>query len=162
VRNSGAIAVVEGTGDHGCEYMTGGVVVVLGKTGRNFGAGMSGGVAYVYDPEGEFSQLVNHAQVDLLPISAAPDAEEGTGRPAQRPRSVHDFGMGDMLRHDAERLRILVERHQLHTGSKRAGELLADWDKALTRFVKVMPRDYQRALEALEAERAEAASVAAE
>ncbi len=162
VRNSGAIAVVEGTGDHGCEYMTGGVVVVLGKTGRNFAAGMSGGVAYVYDPDGAFEKLVNHAQVDLLPIAAAPDAEEGTGRPSQRPRSVHDFGMGDMLRHDAERLRILVERHQLHTGSKLAGELLADWDAALARFVKVMPRDYAAALKRLEAERHEAASVAAE
>ncbi len=162
VRNSGAIAVVEGTGDHGCEYMTGGVVVVLGKTGRNFAAGMSGGVAYVYDPDGAFEKLVNHAQVDLLPIAAGPDAEEGTGRPSQRPRSVHDFGMGDMLRHDAERLRILVERHQLHTGSKLAGELLADWDAALARFVKVMPRDYAAALKRLEAERHEAASVAAE
>ncbi|HSJ79026.1 MAG TPA: glutamate synthase large subunit, partial [Erythrobacter sp.] len=98
VRNSGALAVVEGTGDHGCEYMTGGVVVVLGKTGRNFAAGMSGGVAYVYDPEGAFGALVNHAQVDLLPVSAAPDSEEGTGRPSQRPRTVNDFGMGDMLR----------------------------------------------------------------
>ncbi|MET4132601.1 glutamate synthase (NADPH/NADH) large chain [Porphyrobacter sp. MBR-155] len=162
VRNSGALAVVEGAGDHACEYMTGGVVVVLGKTGRNFAAGMSGGVAYVYDPDGDFSSLVNHAQVDLLPISAAPDAEEGTGRPTQRPRSVNDFGMGDMLRHDAERLRILVERHQLHTGSKLAGELLANWDAALTRFVKVMPRDYAAALKRLEAERHEAASVAAE
>ena len=162
VRNSGAIAVVEGTGDHTCEYMTGGVVVVLGKTGRNFAAGMSGGVAYVYDPDGAFSDLVNHAQVALIPLSAEADLEEGTGRPRQRARSVHDFGMGDMLRHDAERLRILVERHQLHTGSARAGELLADWETALTRFVKVMPSDYKRALEALEAERLEAASVAAE
>ncbi|MDZ4138431.1 MAG: glutamate synthase large subunit [Erythrobacter sp.] len=162
VRNSGALAVVEGAGDHACEYMTGGVVVVLGKTGRNFAAGMSGGVAYVYDADGDFSSLVNHAQVDLLPISAAPDAQEGTGRPTQRPRSVNDFGMGDMLRHDAERLRILVERHQLHTGSKLAGELLANWDAALTRFVKVMPRDYAAALRKLEAERLEAESVAAE
>ncbi|MEE4206861.1 MAG: glutamate synthase large subunit [Erythrobacter sp.] len=162
VRNSGAIAVVEGTGDHACEYMTGGVVVVLGQTGRNFAAGMSGGLAYVYDPEGTFSKLVNHAQVDLVPVGAEPDLEEGLGRPSQRARSVHDFGMGDMLRHDAERLRILVERHQLHTGSAVAGELLADWDKALKNFVKVMPSDYKRALEALEAERLEAASVAAE
>ncbi|MDP2131232.1 MAG: glutamate synthase large subunit [Erythrobacter sp.] len=162
VRNSGALAVVEGAGDHACEYMTGGVVVVLGKTGRNFAAGMSGGVAYVYDADGTFSSLVNHAQVDLLPISAAPDAEEGAGRPTQRPRSVNDFGMGDMLHHDGERLRILVERHQLHTGSKLAGELLANWDAALTRFVKVMPRDYAAALRKLEAERLEAESVAAE
>ncbi|MEM8724198.1 MAG: glutamate synthase large subunit [Pseudomonadota bacterium] len=162
VRNSGAIAVVEGTGDHGCEYMTGGVVVVLGKTGRNFAAGMSGGVAYVYDPEGKFDELVNHAQVDLLPISGEADLDEGTGRPQQRSRSVHDFGMGDMLRHDAERLRILIERHQLHTGSEIAGSLLADWNAALSKFVKVMPRDYKRALETLEAERREAESVAAE
>ena len=166
VRNSGAIAVAEGTGDHGCEYMTGGVVVVLGKTGRNFAAGMSGGIAYVYDPDGAFEDLVNPAQVDLLPVSGEPDADADVeafgGRPSQRPRSVNDFGMGDMLRHDAERLRILVERHQLHTGSKLAGELLADWDAALGRFIKVMPRDYATALRKLEAERHEAASVAAE
>ncbi|RIV75847.1 glutamate synthase large subunit [Pelagerythrobacter aerophilus] len=162
VRNSGAAAVVEGTGDHGCEYMTGGVVCVLGRTGRNFAAGMSGGVAYVYDEDGDFARLCNPAQVDLLPISAAPDAEEGTGRPQQRARSVHDLGMGDMLRHDAERLRILVERHKLHTGSTKAAALLDDWDAALTRFVKVMPRDYARALEQLESERIEAESVAAE
>ncbi len=162
VRNSGALAVVEGAGDHACEYMTGGVVVVLGKTGRNFAAGMSGGVAYVYDPDGDFSSLVNHAQVDLLPVATGPDADEGTGRPSQRPRSVNDFGMGDMLHHDAERLRILVERHQLHTGSALASELLADWDAALGRFVKVMPRDYAAALKRLEAERAEAESVAAQ
>ncbi len=162
VRNSGAIAVVEGTGDHGCEYMTGGVVVVLGKTGRNFAAGMSGGVAYVYDEDGRFAECCNPAMVDLLPISAEPDEDEGTGRPQQRGQNVHDYGMGDMLRHDAERLRILVERHKLHTGSRRAAELLDDWDNALARFVKVMPRDYAAALRQLEAEREEAATVAAE
>ena len=162
VRNSGAIAVVEGTGDHGCEYMTGGVVVVLGKTGRNFAAGMSGGVAYVYDPDAQFTDLCNSAMVDLLPVSPERDEEDGTGRPQQRPVSVEDYGMGDMLRHDAERLRILVERHKLHTGSKRAAELLDDWDNALNNFVKVMPRDYAAALRQLEAERDEAAFVAAE
>ncbi|MEP3051931.1 MAG: glutamate synthase large subunit [Erythrobacter sp.] len=162
VRNSGAIAVVEGTGDHACEYMTGGVVVVLGETGRNFAAGMSGGVAYVYDPDGRFENLVNKAQVELLPISAQPDAEDGAGRPSQRAQSVNDFGMGDMLHHDAERLKILIERHQLHTGSQQAANLLENWDEALPRFVKVMPTDYARALKALEAEREEAASVAAE
>ena len=162
VRNSGAIAVVEGAGDHACEYMTGGVVVVLGETGRNFAAGMSGGIAYVYDPDGKFEQRVNPAQVDLLPISAEPDADEGTGRPHQRPSSVHDFGMGDMLRHDAERLKILIERHKLHTGSAKASQLLDNWGEALGSFVKVMPTDYARALKALEAEREEAASVAAE
>jgi glutamate synthase (NADPH/NADH) large chain len=162
VRNSGAVAVVEGTGDHGCEYMTGGVACVLGKTGRNFAAGMSGGVAYVYDVDGTFRDLCNQAQVDLEAIEPNPSADEGTGRPQQRARSVEDAGMGDMLRHDAERLRILVERHKLHTGSKRAAELLDDWDTALTKFVKVMPRDYARALRQLDAERDEAAAVAAE
>ena len=161
VRNSGAIAVVEGTGDHGCEYMTGGVVVVLGKTGRNFAAGMSGGVAYVYDAEGRFRDLCNHAMVDIEPIKADADEEDGLGRPAQRPVNVHDFGMGDILRHDAERLKILLQRHQLHTGSAQAKALLDDWANALTHFVKVMPRDYRRALQQLEAERL-ASAVAAE
>ena len=162
VRNSGAVAVVEGCGDHGCEYMTGGVVVVLGQTGRNFAAGMSGGVAYVHDPDGRFAVLCNQAQVDLVPISPARDEDEGTGRPQQRSSSSRDAGMGDMLRHDAERLRILLERHHLHTGSKRARALLDDWAAALGQFVKVMPRDYAGALTQLEAERLEAATVAAE
>jgi len=137
------------------------VVCVLGRTGRNFAAGMSGGVAYVYDVDGNFRDLCNKAQVDLDAIAPAGD-DEGEGRPQQRARSVEDAGMGDMLRHDAGRLRILVERHKLHTGSKRAAELLDDWDAALARFVKVMPRDYARALRQLEAERDEAAAVAAE
>ena len=166
VRNSGAVAVVEGCGDHGCEYMTGGVVAVLGRTGRNFAAGMSGGVAYVYDPDGRFAQLCNPAQVDLLPISPERDEDAddlgGTGRPQQRTVSAQDNGMGDMLRHDAERLRILLERHHLHTGSKRARALLDDWTGTVGKFVKVMPRDYAKALKQLEAERREAASVAAE
>ncbi|MEY2927340.1 MAG: glutamate synthase large subunit, partial [Pseudomonadota bacterium] len=162
VRNSGAVAVVEGTGDHGCEYMTGGVVVVLGKTGRNFAAGMSGGVAYVYDEDGLFRERCNLAMVDVEPISPDADGDDGIGRPQQRAVNVHDYGMGDMLRHSAERLRILLERHHLHTGSKRALALLDDWPAALTHFVKVMPRDYARALRQLEAERLDAASVAAE
>ena len=162
VRLSGATAVVEGTGDHGCEYMTGGIVVVLGKTGRNFAAGMSGGVAYVYDVDGTFAQLVNGAMVDLLPVSAERDEDDGIGRPQQRGVDVNDFGMGDMLRHDDERLRVLVERHLLHTGSKRARALLDNWAEERQRFVKVMPRDYARALRQMEAERLAAASVAAE
>ncbi|MBM3594251.1 MAG: glutamate synthase large subunit [Alphaproteobacteria bacterium] len=162
VRNSGAIAVVEGCGDHGCEYMTGGVVVVLGKTGRNFAAGMSGGVAYVYDEDGTFERLCNMAQVDLVKISPLVDEDEGAGRPQQRGVSVHDYGMGDMLRHDADRLRVLLERHHLHTRSKRARMLLDDWEASLGKFVKVMPIDYGTALQQLEAERLEAASVAAE
>jgi len=162
VRNSGAVAVVEGTGDHGCEYMTGGVVAVLGKTGRNFAAGMSGGVAYVYDEIGNFAELCNLSMVDLLPVSSARDEDDGAGRPQQRTNGVNDAGMGDMLRHDGERLRILLERHHLHTGSKRARDLLDDWDNAVKKFIKVMPRDYAGALRQLEAERLDAASVAAE
>jgi glutamate synthase (NADPH/NADH) large chain len=164
VRNSGAVAVVEGVGDHGCEYMTGGVVVVLGDTGRNFAAGMSGGVAYVYDPKGRFRELCNKAMVDLEEIAPAsrPVSADEPFRPKQRPVSVDDSGMGDMLRFDAERLRVLVERHQLHTGSKRAAEILETWDDALKSFVKVMPTDYRRALLELAAERGAAAAVAAE
>ena len=162
VRNSGAIAVVEGTGDHGCEYMTGGVVAVLGKTGRNFAAGMSGGVAYVYDADGDFAKLCNMAQVDLVAISPERDEDDGAGRPMQRPSSVTDLGMGDMLRHDAERLRVLLERHHLHTGSPRARALLDDWAVTLGKFVKVMPRDYARALRQMETERRAAETVAAE
>jgi glutamate synthase (NADPH/NADH) large chain len=164
VRNSGAVTVVEGVGDHGCEYMTGGVVVVLGDTGRNFAAGMSGGVAYVYDPEGRFADLCNKAMVDLEKVEASGPAsrEDEPYRPSQRSLSVDNSGMGDVLRFDAERLRILVERHQLYTGSDRAREILENWDKSLTSFVKVMPKDYRRALQDMAAERQAAAAVAAE
>jgi glutamate synthase (NADPH/NADH) large chain len=146
VRNSGAVTVVEGTGDHGCEYMTGGTVVVLGQTGRNFAAGMSGGVAYVYDPEGRFKDLCNTAMVDLDPVTVTEAAEDDPGRPSQRSASVENSGMGDMLRFDAERLKILIERHHLYTGSRRARAILDDWDNARARFVKVMPKDYRKAL----------------
>ncbi|HVV29058.1 MAG TPA: glutamate synthase large subunit, partial [Rhizomicrobium sp.] len=162
VRNSGAIAVVEGTGDHGCEYMTGGVVVVLGRTGRNFAAGMSGGVAYVYDEDGGFGQRCNQAMVRLEKVAPAAEADhaDASGLPHQRAISVSDAGMGDLLRFDAERLRILVERHLLHTGSELARRLLDDWDASVARFVKVMPLDYAKALAGMKA-RASAA-VAAE
>jgi glutamate synthase (NADPH) large chain len=162
VRNSGAVAVVEGTGDHGCEYMTGGVVVVLGETGRNFAAGMSGGIAYVYDPKGSFASLCNHAGVDLDAIGDEPaesdDAADDDDRPRQRATDVADSGMGDPLRFDAQRLRILIERHHLFTGSARARQLLEDWDKTLAAFVKVTPQDYRRALLELRAERDAAAA----
>jgi glutamate synthase (NADPH/NADH) large chain len=151
VRNSGAIAVVEGTGDHGCEYMTGGIVVVLGDTGRNFAAGMSGGIAYVYDPKGRFASLCNISGVDLENIGTGDEGEE-EGRPRQRPVNVHDNGMGDLMRFDAQRLRILIERHHLLTGSARARQLLEGWDNTLASFVKVMPKDYRRALLELKAE----------
>ena len=156
VRNSGAICVVEGTGDHGCEYMTGGVVVVLGKTGRNFAAGMSGGVAYVLDEEGTFEQRCNLAMVKLERIAPA-EGGDHPGLPKQRSVSVADPGMGDLLAFDAERLRILVERHLLHTGSARAKHLLDNWDASLAKFVKVMPSDYAKALTDMKARAAIAA-----
>jgi glutamate synthase (NADPH/NADH) large chain len=157
VRNSGAIAVVEGTGDHACEYMTGGVVAVLGDTGRNFAAGMSGGIAYVYDPKGRFRDLCNLAMVKLEAVTPAEGAADDPQRPRQRSLSAFDAGMGDMLRFDAERLLILVERHLLYTGSARARFILENWDEALKHFVKVMPHDYRRALLELSAERRAAA-----
>ena len=163
VRNSGAVAVVEGTGDHGCEYMTGGVVVVIGDTGRNFAAGMSGGIAYVWDPKGRFASLCNLATVDLEPIGPAEPAEEDDpDRPHQRSANVEDAGMGDLLRFDAARLRILLERHHLFTGSERARALLEDWDNALACFVKIMPKDYKRALLELKSEQETARMAAAE
>ncbi|WP_421932205.1 glutamate synthase large subunit [Phenylobacterium sp.] len=162
VRNSGAVTVVEGTGDHGCEYMTGGVVVVLGDTGRNFAAGMSGGIAYVYDPKGRFTPLCNTAMVDIEKVAPASGGADDPGRPSQRSISVENNGMGDMLAFDAERLKILVERHLLYTGSARAREILENWDTCLTSFVKVMPKDYRRALTDMAAERLAAAAVAAE
>ncbi|MCC6918677.1 MAG: glutamate synthase large subunit [Alphaproteobacteria bacterium] len=160
VRNSGAVAVVEGVGDHGCEYMTGGVVVVLGRTGRNFAAGMSGGVAYVYDPDGSFAPLCNTAMAEVAPVDPSLGAANDPEAPRQRAPAVEDSGMGDMLRFDAERLRILIERHLLHTGSARARFILDNWDAECPRFVKVTPHDYRRALAGLRA--AQNAAVAAE
>jgi glutamate synthase (NADPH/NADH) large chain len=141
--------------------MTGGVVVVLGDTGRNFAAGMSGGVAYVYDPRARFKDLCNPAMVDLEKVGGlSSEPLDDPGRPRQRALNVEDNGMGDVLRFDAERLRILVERHHLHTGSARARELLEDWDRALQSFVKIMPKDYKRAL--VQARERATAKVAAE
>jgi glutamate synthase domain-containing protein 3 len=136
-------------------------VVVLGDTGRNFAAGMSGGIAYVYDPKARFGDLCNPAMVELEPVAPPSSDKDDPARPHQRASSADDSGMGDMLRFDAERLRILIERHHLHTGSARARELLEDWDNALKSFIKVMPKDYKRAL--LQArDRAAAKAVAAE
>jgi glutamate synthase (NADPH/NADH) large chain len=120
VRNSGATAVVEGVGDHGCEYMTGGRVIVLGSTGRNFGAGMSGGVAYVYDADGTFFTRLNSEMVDL----------------------------DELDEDDVEFLRSTIRRHQMETGSEVAARILADWHNEVSRFEKVMPQDYKRVLEA--------------
>ncbi|MGB2710224.1 MAG: glutamate synthase large subunit, partial [Conexibacter sp.] len=134
VRNSGANAVVEGVGDHGCEYMTGGRVVVLGPTGRNFAAGMSGGVAYVFDERRDFARSCNAELVDLDPLDE----------------------------HDEAELKDLVTEHAARTGSPVAQRMLDEWDDAVRRFVKVMPRDYKRALAARAAAEADAAEPTAE
>jgi glutamate synthase domain-containing protein 3 len=120
VRNSGAIAVVEGVGDHGCEYMTGGTVVVLGRIGRNFAAGMSGGIAFVLDEFGDVQQQCNTALVEFAHVA--------------------DLGQGELLRR-------LVEQHARYTGSARAKRELGQWERAQKRFVAVVPREYRQALE---------------
>lgn len=125
VRNSGAKTVVEGVGDHGCEYMTGGTVVVLGKTGRNFAAGMSGGIAYVLDTDSTFRTRCNLELVDLDPVE-----EED----------------------DILTVRMMIQQHQRHTGSQLAKEVLADFDSLLPKFIKVFPRDYKRILASVKAE----------
>ena len=162
VRNSGAIAVVEGVGDHGCEYMTGGVVAVLGYTGRNFAAGMSGGIAYVLDEDGTFEDRCNLMMVDLEPVPEEDDLME----------SEHHHGgdiehhgrvdvTSDMSRHDDERLHQLIENHRHYTCSNRAAEILENWETYRPKFVKVMPTEYRRALAEIEAAQ-NAAGIAAE
>jgi len=141
VRNSGATAVVEGTGDHGCEYMTGGTVVVLGDTGRNFAAGMSGGVAYVWDPKGRLRERCNLAMVELEPV--LPTAEQ---QDQQGIETWHSTARGGEREPDEVILRRLVENHFRYTGSFRARDILGDWENARGRFVKVMPVEYRRAL----------------
>jgi glutamate synthase domain-containing protein 3 len=120
VRNSGALAVIEGVGDHGCEYMTAGCAVILGPTGRNFAAGMSGGIAYIWDPENEFEPNCNLEMVDLEAVEIEADIAE---------------------------LKNLIQEHAGHTGSTVAKAVLENWETALGQFVKVMPTDYKRVLE---------------
>jgi glutamate synthase (NADPH/NADH) large chain len=150
VRNSGAVSVVEGTGDHGCEYMTGGVVVVLGETGRNFGAGMSGGVAYVYDPDGVFEGRCNMAMVDLETIDVSEMDDDGNYRHILECYANKKIKIvGDLTKFDAARLHHLIQTHATYTGSTRARDLLADWRNALTKFRKVMPTEYKQAMQKL-------------
>ena len=120
VRNSGVHAVVEAVGDHGCEYMTGGVVVVLGSTGRNFAAGMSGGIAFVYDKEGDFDRRFNGGMADLEQVTDEDDVAT---------------------------LKSMIEEHFTYTGSQPARQMLTDWNFTLPQFKKIMPRDYRRVLE---------------
>jgi len=148
VRLSGATAVVEGTGDHGCEYMTGGTVAVLGKTGRNFAAGMSGGVAYVYDEDGLFAKRCNTAMVSLEKVLTSAEQE------ATVPRAIwHRDTTDEAL------LKKLLEDQLRWTGSRRARELLDDWASARTRFVKVFPNEYKRALAEIHARKVSASEV---
>ena len=151
VRNSGAIAVVEGTGDHGCEYMTGGIVVVLGPTGRNFAAGMSGGIAYVLDEDGTFASRCNLAMVEL---EAVPAEEEAIDRHYHQSGDLETSGLvdikSDMTRFDAERLHQLIANHLNYTGSTRAKLILSRWNEYLPKFRKVMPLEYRRALQEME------------
>jgi len=135
VRLSGATAVVEGTGDHGCEYMTGGTAVVLGKTGRNFAAGMSGGVAYVYDEDGQFAKRCNASMVALEKLQTKDEQQA-----ASQPAGWHNGQT------DEAQLRRLIEDHHRWTGSLRAREILDHWAEARARFVKVLPHEYRRAL----------------
>ena len=143
VRNSGASAVVEGVGNHGCEYMTGGTVVVLGQTGLNFAAGMSGGVAYVYDEDGSFNKRCNMAMVSLEKVEAASTFTAG---------SINHLNQADETT-----LLALIDKHIAYTGSERAQAIRADWENARSKFVKVMPNEYKRALKELAAAKKEAA-----
>jgi glutamate synthase (NADPH/NADH) large chain/glutamate synthase (ferredoxin) len=151
VRLSGATAVVEGTGDHGCEYMTGGTVVVLGKTGRNFAAGMSGGMAYVYDEDGQFAKRCNTSMVSLDKVLASAEQE------AAENKAVWHRGESDEAQ-----LRKLLEDHNRWTGSKRARELLDDWAASRTKFVKVFPSEYKRALGEMQLRKAASAATGAQ
>lgn len=149
VRNSGVAAVIEGAGDHGCEYMTGGTIVVLGETGRNFAAGMSGGLAYVYDVNGDFAKKCNMEMVKLEPVLSAVDQQ------ANIDLSIwHSEQRGGKAEADEVILKRLIERHAQYTGSVRANQLLKDWANSRSKFIKVFPDEYKRALGELNSSRA--------
>ncbi|MDX1314952.1 MAG: glutamate synthase subunit alpha, partial [Eudoraea sp.] len=128
VRNSGAKAVVEGIGDHGCEYMTGGVAVILGEVGRNFGAGMSGGIAYVYDPNSTFESKCNKSTLNLLAVEEDQDIAQ---------------------------LKELIENHYNTTLSPLAQRILENWEQCLPKFIKIFPEEYKQALIRLEKEKSQ-------
>lgn len=153
VRNSGAVTVVEGVGDHGCEYMTGGTVAILGETGRNFAAGMSGGMAYVFDEKGNFESHCNMAQVALEPVLSEDEALEALDHQGG---DLETMGRVD-IRHsisqnDEKILHQMITRHVHYTNSARGKAILENWNASLSKFVKVMPVDYKRALAEREAE----------
>jgi glutamate synthase (NADPH/NADH) large chain len=161
VRNSGAIAVVEGAGDHCCEYMTGGIVVVLGRTGRNFAAGMSGGVAYVLDEDGTFEKRCNMAMVELEPVLSE---EMINANAYHQSGDLEAHGRVDvfsnLLGEDIERLHVLITRHAKLTGSARAQHILANWKQYLPMFRKVMPVEYRRALKEMKSREPEEPKIA--
>jgi glutamate synthase (NADPH) large chain len=136
VRLSGAIAVVEGTGDHGCEYMTGGTVAVLGRTGRNFAAGMSGGIAFVYDEDGHFAKRCNTSMVSLEKMLARDEQDKATYHKGQA---------------DEVLLKKLVDDHHRWTGSLRARHILDHWAESRAKFIKVFPHEYAKALKQMNA-----------
>ena len=159
VRLSGATAVVEGTGDHGCEYMTGGTVAVLGKTGRNFAAGMSGGIAYVYDEDGHFAKRCNTSMVSLEKLVTAQEQEAGVDRAIwHRTKGVD--GLDREQQTDEAILKKLLEDHHRWTGSQRARDILDHWAEARAKFVKVFPNEYRRALGELNAAKEAAQTIA--
>ncbi|ACK84410.1 glutamate synthase large subunit [Methylorubrum extorquens] len=150
VRNSGAITVVEGMGDHGCEYMTGGVVVSIGVTGRNFAAGMSGGIAYVLDEDGSFRDRCNLSMVDLEPVEEEDDLMRRFHQDGDLETKGRVDILADMSGHDEERLSQLLTNHMKYTGSPKAKQILDEWAAFRTKFVKVMPVEYRRALREME------------
>ena len=137
VRNSGAIAIAEGCGDHGCEYMTGGVVVILGDTGRNFSAGMSGGIAYVFDEGDDFYEKCNRSMVEIKKM---------TSLPVNRDISEEDIE-NDLLNYDEARLKKILQKHIKYSNSVKAKTIIDNWEKMLSKFVKITPIEYRKALE---------------
>ena len=139
VRNSGAISVVEGCGDHGCEYMTGGIAVILGKTGRNFAAGMSGGIAYVYDEEGNFQERCNKSMVELKNLSNI-----------QIERNIASSEiLNNLLNFDELRLKKIIKKHIQLTNSSKGKFIIQNWEEVISKFVKITPVEYKKALQNL-------------
>jgi glutamate synthase domain-containing protein 3 len=157
VRLSGASAVVEGTGDHGCEYMTGGTVAVLGKTGRNFAAGMSGGIAYVYDEDGLFAKRCNTSMVALDKLLTAAEQEASLDKGLWHHLASLAQGAPQT---DEAILKKMLEDHHRWTGSQRARDLLDNWAEARAKFVKVFPHEYRRALGEIHAAKEAASTIA--
>jgi glutamate synthase (NADPH/NADH) large chain len=151
VRNSGVITVVEGLGDHGCEYMTGGMVIVLGQTGRNFAAGMSGGVAYVLDEDGNFEKRCNMSMVQLEPVPEELATLDSTDDVPESHGRVH---FNHLNQADEQALREQIEKHLHYTNSPRAKQILDNWLTYLPKFTKVMPTEYRRALQEMAAQQA--------